>query len=86
MNLGKDKCMGNIKIDLKNARVFEKNIMKYADRVKEIHNSLLAISRLSENIYVYSNQIGPALQLSMTESLSPAYISFPQDSCGKILT
>ena len=40
MNLRKDKRMGNIKIDLKNARVFEKNIMKYADRVKEIHNSL----------------------------------------------
>ena len=40
MNLGKDKCMGNIKIDLKNARVFEKNITKYAKQVKEIHNKL----------------------------------------------
>ena len=32
--------MKNIKIDLKNARVFEKNIMKYAEQVKEIHNKL----------------------------------------------
>lgn len=32
--------MKNIKIDLKNARVFEKNIMKYAEKVKEIHNKL----------------------------------------------
>ena len=32
--------MKNIKIDLKNARVFEKNIMKYAKQVKEIHNKL----------------------------------------------
>ena len=32
--------MGNLKIDLKNARVFEKNIMKYAKQVTEIHNKL----------------------------------------------
>lgn len=32
--------MGNIKLELKNARVFEKNVMKYAKQVKEIHNKL----------------------------------------------
>ena len=32
--------MKNIKVDLENARVFEKNIMKYASQVKEIHNKL----------------------------------------------
>ena len=32
--------MGNIKIDLKNARVFEKNVMKYANQVAEIHKKL----------------------------------------------
>ena len=32
--------MKNIKVDLENARVFEKNIMKYAKQVKEIHKKL----------------------------------------------
>ena len=32
--------MGNIKVDFKNARVFEKNVMKYATRVSEIHKKL----------------------------------------------
>ena len=32
--------MGNIKVDFKNARTFEKNVMKYADRVSEIHEKL----------------------------------------------
>ena len=32
--------MGDIKVDLKNAKVFEKNIMKYAEQVKEIHKKL----------------------------------------------
>ena len=32
--------MRNIKVDFENARVFEKNIMKYAKQVKEIHNKL----------------------------------------------
>ena len=32
--------MGNIKIDFKNARVFEKNVMKYAKKVEEIHKNL----------------------------------------------
>ena len=32
--------MGNINVNLENARVFEKNIMKYAKQVKEIHNKL----------------------------------------------
>lgn len=30
--------MGNIKVDLKNARVFEKNVMEYAEQVADIHN------------------------------------------------
>ena len=32
--------MGNIKIDLKNIRMFEKNIMKYSKQVSEIHKKL----------------------------------------------
>ena len=32
--------MGNIKVDFKNARVFEKNVMNYADKVSEIHKEL----------------------------------------------
>lgn len=32
--------MKNIKVDFSNARVFEKNIMKYAKQVKEIHKKL----------------------------------------------
>ena len=32
--------MGNIKVDFKNARVFEKNVMKYAKQVSEIHKKL----------------------------------------------
>ena len=32
--------MGNIKVDFKNARVFEKNVMKYAKQVLEIHKKL----------------------------------------------
>ena len=32
--------MRNIKIDLKNARIFEKNILKYAKQVEEIHKKL----------------------------------------------
>ena len=32
--------MENIKVNFENARVFEKNIMKYASQVKEIHNKL----------------------------------------------
>ena len=32
--------MKNIKVDFKNARVFEKNVMKYTDRVAEIHKKL----------------------------------------------
>ena len=32
--------MENIKVNFENAKIFEKNIMKYADRVKEIHNKL----------------------------------------------
>ena len=32
--------MENIKLELKNARTFEKNIMKYANKVEEIHNEL----------------------------------------------
>ena len=29
--------MGNIKVDFKNARVFVKNVMNYADKVSENH-------------------------------------------------
>ena len=29
--------MGNIKVDFKNARIFEKNVMEYADLVADIH-------------------------------------------------
>ena len=36
--------MENIKVNFENAKVFEKNVMKYADRVKEIHNKLHSIS------------------------------------------
>lgn len=32
--------MGNIKVSLKNTRVFEKNVMKYADEVAKIHHEL----------------------------------------------
>ena len=32
--------MGNIKVDFKNARTFEKNVMKYAEQVSEIHEKL----------------------------------------------
>lgn len=32
--------MGNVKVDFKNARVFEKNVMEYADKVSEIHKEL----------------------------------------------
>ena len=32
--------MGNIKVDFKNTRVFEKNVMKYAKQVSEIHKKL----------------------------------------------
>ena len=32
--------MGNIKVDFKNARIFEKNVMKYAKQVSEIHKKL----------------------------------------------
>ena len=32
--------MGNIKVNFKNARVFEKNVMKYANQVAEIHEEL----------------------------------------------
>ena len=32
--------MENIKVNFENAKIFEKNIMKYAGRVKEIHNKL----------------------------------------------
>ena len=32
--------MENIKVNFENARVFEKNVMKYASQVKEIHNKL----------------------------------------------
>ena len=32
--------MGNIKVDFKNSRVFEKNVMKYAKQVSEIHKKL----------------------------------------------
>ena len=32
--------MENIKVNFENAKIFERNIMKYADRVKEIHNKL----------------------------------------------
>ena len=32
--------MGKIKINFKNARVFEKNVMKYAKKVEEIHKNL----------------------------------------------
>ena len=32
--------MKNIKVDFSNAKVFEKNIMKYAEQVKEIHKKL----------------------------------------------
>ena len=32
--------MKNIKVDFSNARVFDKNIMKYAKQVKEIHKKL----------------------------------------------
>ena len=32
--------MGDIKVDLKNAKVFEKNVMKYSEQVKEIHKKL----------------------------------------------
>ena len=32
--------MGNIKVNFENAKVFEKNIIKYAKQVKEIHNKL----------------------------------------------
>ena len=32
--------MGNIKVDFKNAKVFEKNVMKYAEQVAEIHKKL----------------------------------------------
>ena len=32
--------MGNIKVDFKNARIFEKNIMKYSKQVAEIHKKL----------------------------------------------
>lgn len=32
--------MGNIKVDFKNARIFEKNVMEYADLVADIHKEL----------------------------------------------
>ena len=32
--------MANIKLDLKNTKLFEKNLMKYADKVSEIHKKL----------------------------------------------
>ena len=32
--------MGNIKVDFKNARTFEKDVMSYASQVKEIHKKL----------------------------------------------
>ncbi len=32
--------MGNIKVNFKNARIFEKNVMKYADEVAKIHEEL----------------------------------------------
>ena len=32
--------MFNIKVDFKNARVFEKNVMNYAKLVSDIHNEL----------------------------------------------
>ena len=32
--------MENIKVNLENAKTFEKNIMKYAEQVKSIHNTL----------------------------------------------
>ena len=32
--------MGNIKVDFRNARIFEKNIMKYSKQVAEIHKKL----------------------------------------------
>ena len=32
--------MENIKVDFKNARTFEKNVMKYAEQVSEIHEKL----------------------------------------------
>lgn len=32
--------MGNVKVDFKNARVFEKNVMKYAKEVAFIHNDI----------------------------------------------
>ena len=38
--------MGNIKIDLKHAKVFEKNVMKYAERVAQIHKKLHEKSKI----------------------------------------
>lgn len=32
--------MGNVKVNFKNARIFEKNVMKYADKVAKIHQEL----------------------------------------------
>ena len=32
--------MGNIKVELKNARIFEKNMMKHAKQVAELHRKL----------------------------------------------
>ena len=32
--------MGNIKVSLKNTRIFEKSVMKYADEVAQIHQEL----------------------------------------------
>lgn len=32
--------MGNVKVSLKNAKVFEKNVMEYADKVVDIHKEL----------------------------------------------
>lgn len=32
--------MGNVKVNFKNARIFEKNVMKYTDKVSQIHQEL----------------------------------------------
>ena len=40
--------MENIKVDLKNARVFEKNVMKHAKQVAEIHRKLQQKSKLDD--------------------------------------
>ena len=49
--------MENIKVDFKNARLFEKNVMKYAKQVAEIHKKLHEKAKNEKEEYNKSNSL-----------------------------